>query len=325
MERWLYRLGLLWVFAVLNAGAASVTENFSSSPSSSGWRVFGDASLFTWNSNAQHLEVTWDSSRGNSYFFHPLGTILGKDDEFSLSFDVRLTDISSGIAPDKPYTFQLALGFLHLATAANSNFVRGSGTQSPNLVEWNYFPAFLAFEPTIAQAIVSTNGQWLYDHENLLPMTTGDLFHVEMQFRNRTLTSTITRNGATYGSPQTIRLRVDDPDFRVDTVAVSSYSDGGQDPPYAGSILAHGIVDNIAWNVPDPPVTQITGRFDEDNWRVEFSARTNWIYVLERTREFQNWRPVVTNAPLTDGPMSLTDSESAGETLRLYRVRAERP
>jgi hypothetical protein len=30
-------------------------------------------------------------------------------------------------------------------------------------------------------------------------------------------------------------------DFRLGSISVSSYSDAGQDPQYAGSVLAHGI------------------------------------------------------------------------------------
>src|SRR5512135_444119 len=76
--------------------AATFQEDFASNPDSRGWRVFGETSLFQWNSTNQWLEVTWDSSKSNSYFHRPLGTILSRDTDFSLGFDLRLNDIAIG-------------------------------------------------------------------------------------------------------------------------------------------------------------------------------------------------------------------------------------
>ena len=319
------RSSLILTMIALSAVGATVTEDFASPPSSSGWRIFGDTSLFSWNATSQHLEVTWDSSRSNSYFYHPLDTVLGKDDEFSLAFDLWLTDIARGRSPDKPYAFQLALGFLQLATATNASSVRGSGNNSTNLVEWNYFPAFLQFAPTIAQVVVSTNGQWFYNHDNLRELTVDDLFHISLQFRSRTLTSIITSNGVPFGTPQTISLHAADTDFRVDAVAICSYSDAGQDPLYAGSILAHGIVDNIRFTTPDPPLGPLAGQFLDGAWQIRFSGRSNWVYVLERTSDFRAWSSVSTNAPETDGPLALPATSGDRSTPQFYRVRAERP
>ena len=78
---------------LLPAQAAVFTEEFASPPAARGWRTFGDGSLFSWNATSQNLEVTWDSARPNSYFFRPLGTIVGKSDDFSFQFDLRLHSI----------------------------------------------------------------------------------------------------------------------------------------------------------------------------------------------------------------------------------------
>ena len=78
------------------AGFAAVAgtvlaDDFSNNPATDGWQTFGDANLFTWNGTNQDLQVTWDSSRANSYFYHPLGTIMTSNDAFSLSFDLELS------------------------------------------------------------------------------------------------------------------------------------------------------------------------------------------------------------------------------------------
>src|SRR6185503_4477198 len=152
---------LLCVAAVLPSRAAAIAETFASAPTQRGWRTFGDASLFHWNATNENLEVTWDSSRTNSLFYRPLGTVLTRSDDFSFGFDLRLNDIAIGVNPDKQYTFEIAIGLCRFTNITNASFFRGAGaspTFGPrNLVEFNYFPSFLEFAPTIAQVIVSTN------------------------------------------------------------------------------------------------------------------------------------------------------------------------
>src|SRR5207302_1845317 len=89
-----------------SAASAVITEDFASDPLGRGWISQGDGSLFRWNSTNQNLEVTWDSSRTNSFFYVPLRTILAKSDDFSFSFDIRLKDIRTGVSLTKTDTFE---------------------------------------------------------------------------------------------------------------------------------------------------------------------------------------------------------------------------
>src|SRR5712671_5810594 len=262
---------LLALFAAPFAGAATLQEDFSSDPAADGWLVFGNTNLFKWDVTNQNLAVTWDSSQPNSYFYHPLGTILAREDSFHLSFDLVFQDYVSGTNPDQPYAFPAAcVGFLNLMNATQTNFSRGAGvdpTYGPdNLVEFDFFPAFDIFLPTIAQIVVSTNNAWLYNHKNLLDMTPGELFHIEMDYSgtSRTLTTTATNNGVQYGQTQTIQVPANF-DFRLAAVSVSSYSDRHAD----GSILAHGTVDNLVITVPPPPVQHLTGALSQGVWQAQ--------------------------------------------------------
>src|ERR1051326_4452154 len=83
------------------ATAATFQEDFSNDPVTHGWQVFGNTNLFPWDATNQNLRVTWDSSQPNSYFHHPLGTILGRDDDFSLGFDVRFSDVAVGRSEER--------------------------------------------------------------------------------------------------------------------------------------------------------------------------------------------------------------------------------
>lgn len=319
-------LALLGLLAGLPTVAGSFSEDFSAKPVASGWRCHGDTNLFQWDAAHQNLRVTWDSSRTNSYFHRPLGTILTDKDDFQLSFDLTFEDYAGGVTPGKPGAFEAAVGFMNLDQAMHPDFSRGAGrnaTYGPrNLVEFDFFPAFGSFLPTIAQVIVGTNhNDWLFNHDNLQPMSPGQTFRVEMNYAAaiRILTTTVSHHAAQYGPTQTI-LVPPSVVFRVATLAVSSYSDvRSQD-----SILAHGTVDNFQVVTPPPPVAGLFGSLLDGQWQVQFSSRSNWLYALERSIDWTTWAVLTTNTPGNGAVLLLTDP-SPPATGAGYRVRAQRP
>src|SRR5687767_12304718 len=115
---------VVWLAAALPSGAAAIAESFVTDPATRGWRSFGDTSLFQWNAGNQNVEVTWDSSRTNSLFYRPLEAELTKGDDFSFGFDLRLRDIAIGVNPEKPYTFEIAIGLCKFSSITNTNFFR---------------------------------------------------------------------------------------------------------------------------------------------------------------------------------------------------------
>jgi hypothetical protein len=305
-------------------------EDFNSDPAARGWASHGDTNLFHWDPTNQHLAVTWDSSRTNSYFYRPLGTILAKDDDFTLAFDLRLADIAIGTTPGKPYTFQIAVGLLGFAQATRSNFFRGSGlnaTTGPrNVCEFNYFPDS-GFGATVSPTIVSSNNQFASGFTFPLELTVGDLFRVTMRYTasNRTLATTMTRNGAPFGPVDPAPLGAAFTDFRLDTLAVMSYSDAGQTPPeFAGSVLAHGIVDNLLVELPPPPVRSQQVSFNSGAAELAFLSRTNWLYTLERSTNLASWSALPAVGPGTGGVVTLLDTNPPSGAA-FYRVKAERP
>jgi hypothetical protein len=320
---------LLWFAAVLPSRAAATTENFATDPALREWRAFGDASLFRWNETNQHLEVTWDSSRTNSLFYCPLRTVLTMEDNFSFGFDLRLHDIAIGVNTNKPYTFEIAVGFCRFNSITNKNFFRGMGEIEiygpKNLVEFDYFPDS-GFGNTVAPTVAAYHEHEIRFSNNPYELTTGELFRVDMTYTatNQVLRTTMTRNGAPFGPIQDLSL-AGFPDFRVDTFAVISYSDALQPSRnFAGSILAHGVIDNITWSVPDPPVVSLRGAFAQGIFRAEFDAKSNWVYRLETTSDFVDWLLVEAKSAATNGLMVLEDIEIP-PTHAFYRVVADRP
>lgn len=317
---------ILFGLVLASAGnAAIIEEGFSSDPSADGWKTFGNAGLFSWDATNQDLQVTWDTSQTNSYYYHGLGTILNSGDSFGLSFDLAFQDYTIGTTPGRPFTFAAAVGFMNFDDATRTNFFRGSGANSQfgpdNLMEFDFFPAFDVYLPTISQVIVSTNNGWLYNDDNLLDMTAGQTFHINMAYdgRTRTLTTTLTTEGVQFGQTQTIVVPANF-DFRLNTISVSSYSDQESD----GSLLAHGTLDNLLVTVPPPPIQNLTGALSNGVWRVQFSSRTNWQYTLERTLDFRSWTDVSPRTAGTAGTLILPDNKPL-TVAAWYRVRAERP
>src|ERR1019366_3860056 len=259
----------LFVLSAASAFAATITENFSTNPLQHGWQIFGDTNLFQWDSANQNLAVTWDSSQPNSYFYHPLGTVLTRDDDFSLSFDLQLNDATAYNGGS-----ELAIGLLNFSDATNADFSRGGGN-SPNLFEFDYFPD-TGFGDSIDATLIDTNFGYTYfyfayDNRTLNP---GITYQVTLTHTAGTtnLTGQILTNGVLftalpniYAGPIT--------DFRLDTLSISSYQDDG----YGDSILAHGTVDNFTVTLPPPPVQNLTGNFQGGQWQAQFLSRSNWL------------------------------------------------
>jgi hypothetical protein len=323
-SRLLLLAGLL-AAATTGKSAVSLTESFATNPLAHGWQVFGNTNLFQWNSASQNLAVTWDSSKTNSYFYQPLGTILAREDSFRMSFDLMFQDYAAGMTPGKPYDFPAAIGFLNLSNATQPNFSRGVGinaTYGPvNLVQFNFFPAFSIYAPTIDQIFVATNNSsWLYNDNNLLDMTPGQWFHIEFNYAatNHTLTTVVTNNGAQYGVTQTILVPTTF-DFRCTAIAINSFSDQHA----SGSILAHGTVANFSFTVPPPPVQNLIGAFSNHIWKASFIGRTNWAYTLERSTNFISWTSVLTQTN-SAGTNLLFQDPNAPMDQAAYRIRADR-
>lgn len=309
------------------SGAATITENFSANPLQNGWQVFGNTDLFQWDSTNQNLRVTWDSSQPNSYFYYPLGTILAQDDDFSMGLDLRLTDIMSGTEPGKTGPMEIAMGFLNFTEASGTNFLRGVYEAAPDIAELDYFAAgyyegYGPVDPTVSPTITSTNGQYDFTLSFPFEFPTNVTLHIAMSYTasNQTLVATVTSNGASLGPIQDVVMPADF-DFRLTAFSISSYSSAGDD---YDSVLAHGTIDNLIVTVPPPPVQNLTGAFGNGAWQAQFLSRTNWLYALEATTNFQSWTDV-SGPAAGDGTNLVLHDTNPPPGRAFYRVRASRP
>ena len=336
----LFALVLVAIFVAPASNAKIISQNFTTNPLQNGWQEFGNTNLFHWNSTNQSLEVTWDSRKSNSFFYVPLGTSLTRNDDFTIEFDLLINDIISGIEPGKTGGLEVGFGFFNFGIATNTSFMRGSFGGAPNLVEFDYFPkgsfefGGQTFEvaATTTPTFISTNS---FDYAPtifapyIMELPTNIVVHVQMNFTasSQTLITSLSTNGATLFHPPDVVLTdtnvsafTPSDDYRVDTFSINSYSSAGDD---FDSVFGHGIVDNVVISFP-LPIENFTGSFSSGVWQASFSSRSNWVYTLERTTDFQSWTAVSPSTPGNGAILLLQDSTALPQKA-FYRARATRP
>lgn len=319
----LLALASLFVLFAARSGATTIASKFSNDPLLDGWQIFGDTSLFQWDSANHNLAVTWDSSQTNSYFYHLLDKTYNKTNDFLVMFDLRLNDITVGTTPGRPFTFEIALGLLNTTNASGPGFIRGFGS-APNIVEFTYFPDDgSGFGASVSTLFISSENSFSSGGFTApLALTTNTLYHAVMLYTatNQTLHTTMTADGLHFGPIQDSYLGATFDDFQVNAISINSYSDEGQYPDYQGSILAHGAVDNFAFASP-PPVTCISAPAPGT---IQFGATTNWLYTLQRTTGFQSWSNVLTTTAGSTASLVLQDTNAPAANA-FYRVIADLP
>jgi hypothetical protein len=321
MKKLFVTLAIASLSALSAVSATTITENFSTDPLLDGWQVFGDTNLFQWDSTDQNLDVTWNSTNQNSYFYHPLGTVVTRNYDFSIAFDLQLN-----VAQASGYGFELAVGFLNLSEATNTDFNRSTGENSPDLVEFDYFPD-VGYGPTVWPLFVDSNSDFNYngvsDYAIYAP-NIGDWYHIVMTYTasNQTMVTTMTNFEQTSG------IAIIDPldsfftDFRADTISISSYQDDG----LGDSIFAQGVLGNLAITLTPPPIQDFCGNFSNGVWQVQFISQTNWLYTLQRTTDLQTWNCVSNSISIPgNGTNLFLQDTNAPVDKGFYRVRADQP
>ena len=308
--------------------AATITENFTNNPAQDGWQIFGDTNLFQWDSASQNFDVTWSSTNQTSYFYHPLGTILTRNDNFSVAFDLQLNEVET-----TGYSIEMAVGFLNFSNATQPNYERAIGEDPDfgpvNVAEFDYFPG-PAGDETISPTMISSNNQFASAFDFPLELTNGVLFHVAMTYTadNQTLSTAITcNNGQPFAPIDNVQLDsngADFSDFRLDTIAIDNYSDAGD--PYGDETFVQGTIKNLVVTVPPPPIQGLTGCFTNSIWQVQFISQTNWIYTLQYSTNLQTWNCVSNAISISGSGTNLFLQDTNAPTDKsFYRVRADLP
>jgi hypothetical protein len=294
------------------------------------WQVFGHPDQFRWQADDHQLAVTWDSSRPNAYFWHALGTILTREDSFSFGFDLQLREVAVGVTPGRPFTFEVAVGLIRRDDAFSPSFQRGTGSASPNLVEFDYFPDS-GFGATVSPTLVSRNGQFNTAFTFPLELENDVWYRVAQRYTaaDRTLRTELRRRDEPESNIPIAPVRLSEAftDFRLDALAVSSYSDVGAD----GSIRATGRIDHIWWVTPAPPPLDVTLKRLDQRVGLAFPSRAGWRYVVEISQDLRNWAAAADGLAGTGQtlewwwPETGLPAGAAEPSIRYFRLRADRP
>ncbi len=264
-------------------------ENFSANPLANGWAAHGDESLFEWDAEGEALAVTWDSEKPNSNFHRPLGLTLTEADTFAFAFDIALDEVKAGHLDGQPYTFEVALGLINSKSAKADGFSRGTGSDSPNLVEWDYFPD-TGFGATISPTIASAKSQFSAGFTFPAALSAGKQYSVRMEYDpdERALKTFMLENGKVWKTIKTVALADDFVGFVVDAFSISSYTAKGSE----SSLLANGSVDNLAIGVGRSKPRIVNTRLADGQWTARSFGYGTADYLLERSADLRGWQPV---------------------------------
>ena len=282
-------------------------EDFSADPLTSSWVVHGDESLFEWDAEAGVLGVTWDSEKPNSGFHRPLGLVLTEADAFAFTFDIALDEVKAGHLDGQPYTFEVTVGLVDIESAKADGFSRGTGSDSPNLVEWNYFPD-TGFGATVSPAIASGKSQFAAGFTFPAELAAGEKYSVRMEYDpgERTLKTFMLENSKAWKGIQSVKLQDDFSGFAVDAFSISSYTAKGTE----SSLFATGSVDNLAIAVDRSQPRIVGARLIDWQWRARTFGFAAADYLLERSADLHDWQPVG-NGVRSDGfYLRLIDEQS---------------
>jgi hypothetical protein len=305
-------LAIAGLFVLSAAHANFIREKFTTDPALDGWQIYGDTNLFQWNSANQVLDVTWDSSQTNSYFYHPLGATFTKADGFCVLFDLNLTNT------DVTGYFELAIGLCNFADSTSADFSRANG-YSPNLCEFDFFPGGPdSYGPSVDATLIDASDNFYFAFDtNDLPNNVTYRVVLVHQPGASTINCQLFTNGQPFRVLGDIYGAITD-DFQLDTLAVCNYTT--TDDIYGDSLFAQGTVGNLTFASPLPVGAINTAAAGQ----VQFASDTNWLYQLEQSGDFQNWSPAAPPV-LGNGTNLVLQATNPPPDQTFYRVRADLP
>lgn len=299
------------VIVTAQLSAATFINKFQTDPLTAGWQIYGDTNLFTWDSTNENMRVTWDSSQTNSYFHYPLGTTLTRSNGFLLAFDLNITDmpVVGG--------FQIAIGLLNITNATAPGFLRGTGSDSPNLAEFDYYLDPF-FGPSLDGTMADSANHFTFAYANDL-LDFGTTYRIILTHAPGAamFSCQILTNGQNYSQLLSSFASTNFADFQLNTLAVPSYSDVNG---FGLSVLAHGTVDNFIFASPLPVETLNSLTLGE----VSFASDTNWVYTLETSTNLTSWSIAAPTTP-GNGTNLVLQATNAPTDSAFFRVRADLP
>jgi len=291
-------------------------ESFATNPLANGWMLHGDESLFEWDAEAGALDVTWNSEKPNSYFYRPIGQTLTEKDSFAFTFQLTLNEVKAGHLDGQPYTFEVAIGLLNLETAKELGFMRGTGTDSPNLVEWDYFPD-TGFGATVSPALASSKSEFSAGFTFPAELTKGKVYTVHMGYDGSTgvLKTEMLEEGKPWKTIAEVKRKNAHAGFLVDTFSISNFTAKGSE----SSLLATGTIDELAIATSRSGPSFVDVHLDEGQWRARAFVVAPDDWQLQRSGDLRDWKSLDAVQKPSQFFMRFTDPEPVGRN-QFYRI-----
>ena len=265
-------------------------ETFDLDPLTKGWSVHGDKSLFEWDEDSESLRVKWDTERPSSFFYKPLGRVLTESNSFAFTFQITLDSVKAGYLEGKPYTFQVALGLLNISSAIDKNFNRGTGSDSPNLVEWDYFPD-TGFGATVSPAVASDKSEFSAGFTFPAELLIGKTYSIKLIYNSeeRVLKTEMLEDGKSWETIQTVEISSDFSGFFVDAFSISNFSAKDSE----SSLLAIGTVDEVALVTSDTLPKLFGVKINGSQWEAKSFLIEPEIWKVESSNDVLNWNRAI--------------------------------
>ena len=265
-------------------------ETFDSDPLTEGWSIHGDKSLFEWDEGSESLRVKWDTEKQSSFFYKPLGRVLNESNSFAFTFQITLDSVKAGYLEDKPYTFQVALGLLNISSAIDEKFNRGTGSDSPNLVEWDYFPD-TGFGATVSPVVASDKSEFSAGFTFPAELIIGKVYSIKLIYdsEERVLKTEMIEDGKSWEKIQTVKISSDFSGFSVDAFSISNFSAKDSE----SSLLAIGSVDEIALATSDTLPKLFGVKINRSQWEAKSFLIDPEIWKVESSSDVINWNRAI--------------------------------
>ena len=291
-------------------------ESFATNPLANGWMLHGDESLFEWDAEAGALEVTWNSEKPNSYFYRPIGQTLTEKDSFAFTFQLTLNEVKAGHLDGQPYTFEVAIGLLNLESAKEGGFMRGTGTDSPNLVEWDYFPD-TGFGATVSPALASSKSEFSAGFTFPAELTKGKVYTVRMEYDGSTgvLKSEMLEDGKPWKSIAEVKRKMDHAGFMIDAFSISNYTANGGE----SSLFANGTIDELAIATSRSGPSLVDVHLYGGRWRARVFVVNPDDWQLQRSGDLLNWKSLDVIRKTNQFFIRFADPEPVGRN-QFYRI-----
>jgi len=146
------------------------------------WKFFGNTELIQPpQSSEKSVIFNWNTESANSALFIPIGYKINQQSDFKISTVFELTSLNIEFTPGSFYGFEIAFGLFDSSQVLKDTYIRGSGVDSPDLVEWDYFPD-TGFGGTISPTIVDQDSDFFPTFNFPIELPIGKDIRVDLVF-----------------------------------------------------------------------------------------------------------------------------------------------